>query len=229
MNTITWSQIETECGNYRDGFVAIFRKYEGQDTDEKDGAGRVVVVTIASFARHVGISKDTFGDWVRRSDGRPVRPVERTATDRVHQGARNLSPEEKAALAAELLHEPEVAEKIIEDETARSRITQATDAHYRRKAVERADRTERKAADDGTDRRVNALVWVNRLGEAAERFYRDSNEALRHVGALPESERYWLTGAIDRAEATVRAARRYLELGKSEFDAELETLLENGA
>jgi hypothetical protein len=226
--SITWSQIEAECGDYRAGFVQTFRNYEGQPTDELDGAGRVVKVTSASFSRHMGIPRTTFDDWLAR-DGAGARRHLRTHEDRARQSITHLDSEDKARLAAELLADDEVAEHVVTDRQARTAVTRATDDYYQRQAVERTERTERMAAGDDTDRRVDALLWVNRLGEEAERWSRGGNEALRHIGALPESERYWLTGAIDRAEATTRAARRYLELGKSEFDAELESLLDSGS
>jgi hypothetical protein len=221
-NTITWSQIESECGDYRAGFVATFRKYEGQDTDEKDGQGRTVKVTMSSFARHAGIADKTFQRWAGAAAAAdPPR-------DRTREGVDRMPAEDKAKLAAELLADEDVAEQVVADKQARHNVTRAANEHYQRQATERTERTERKAAADPTDRSVDALLWVNRLGEAAERWARDGSEALRQVGPLPDSERYWLTGAVDRAEGTVRAARRYLELGNSEINTELEALLENG-
>jgi hypothetical protein len=67
---IKWSEIEAECGDYRAGFVSVFRKYEGQETDEKDRYDRPVKVTIASFARHMGIKEGTFRDWVNPPERR---------------------------------------------------------------------------------------------------------------------------------------------------------------
>lgn len=228
--SVSWSTIEAECGDYRSGFVAIFRKYEGQATDEKDEAGRTVKVTIESFARHVGIPPSTFSRWTKTTK-RVVQPEDRQRMDAsmARTKARALPPAEKAKLAAELLEDEQVAEQVVADKRARHNVNKATDEHYRRDAIDRHERTERKAAADPVDRGIDALLWVNRLGEICERFARDGNEALRHVGALPEGERHWLTGSVDRAEATARAARRYLELGKSEFDADLEALLENGS
>jgi hypothetical protein len=34
---IKWSEIEAECGDYRAGFVATFRKYEGKPTHRSPG------------------------------------------------------------------------------------------------------------------------------------------------------------------------------------------------
>jgi len=232
MTAIPWSQIEAECGDYRAGFVESFRKYEGQSTDEKDDQGRTVKVTMASFARHAGIPEQTFRRWVSSTNLVPL-PGDNAAEDAPARAARaatrRLPAAEKAKLAAELLADDDVAEQVIASKQARSTVTRAADDYYQRQATERSERTERKATGDDIDRRVDARLWVNRLGETCERFSRDGNEALRGVGPLPDSERYWLTGAVDRAEATARAARRYLELGNSEFNAELEAILDGGA
>lgn len=67
MEPIRWADIEAECGGYRAGFVAVFRKYEGRPTDKKDGQGRTVKVTQRSFAEHFGISSSSFARWVRQT------------------------------------------------------------------------------------------------------------------------------------------------------------------
>jgi hypothetical protein len=64
---VTWDQITAECDGYRAGFVAVFRKYEGEPTDEKDGQGRTIKVTAASFARHNGIGERSFQRWVKEA------------------------------------------------------------------------------------------------------------------------------------------------------------------
>jgi hypothetical protein len=133
MSTVRWSQIEAECGDFRDGFVATFRKYEGQDTDERDARGLVVKVTMSSFARHVGIPEQTFLRWVKGTGSSVIYPSD---ADAGYRGAlsrtRNLPPERKAELARELLAEPEVAEhifdaiedKIADDPAATARVNQ---------------------------------------------------------------------------------------------------------
>lgn len=74
MASIRWADIEAECGGYREGFVAIFRKYEGQATDERTAQGHVVKVTRTSFADHMGINPSTFHRWVKATDlGVPAR------------------------------------------------------------------------------------------------------------------------------------------------------------
>jgi hypothetical protein len=66
-NLIRWSEIESEAQGFRQGLVALFRKYEGQPTDEKDAYGRTVKVTPASFARHMGVEPSTFRRWVKKA------------------------------------------------------------------------------------------------------------------------------------------------------------------
>ena len=53
------------AATHRDGFVAVFRQYEGMPTDERTLQGRVVKVTITSFAEHIGIPTETFRRWVK--------------------------------------------------------------------------------------------------------------------------------------------------------------------
>lgn len=77
---IAWADIEAECGNYREGFVAVFRRYEGQATDEKDAQGRTVKVTVTSFARHMRIPPETFRGWVKITT-RVIQPDQRAGMD----------------------------------------------------------------------------------------------------------------------------------------------------
>jgi hypothetical protein len=111
MDMIKWGDIIAECGNYRDGFVTIFRRYEGQPTDERDARG-VVKVTAKSFAEHMGIDPRTFTRWVAkhgldsaskppRSKGDFTRDVTRAAradTDAVVAGIMNAPEETQNAI-----------------------------------------------------------------------------------------------------------------------------------
>jgi transposase-like protein len=79
---VKWSEIEAECGDYRQGFVQVFRRYEGQVTDRKDSLNRPIKVTISSFAEHFGIQVTTFRRWLgERQRTSPVsdRPARRAA------------------------------------------------------------------------------------------------------------------------------------------------------
>lgn len=74
---ITWNEITEELGThkgFREALVSVFRKYEGQETDEKDKSNRTVKVTVASFARHLGIAQQTFDNWVNPPSPREVVP-----------------------------------------------------------------------------------------------------------------------------------------------------------
>lgn len=72
---IRWSEITAQCGNYKAGFVAVFREHEGKETDERDGQGRPMKVSQRSFAEHMGIPLVTFQRWLRAaSDPQWVTP-----------------------------------------------------------------------------------------------------------------------------------------------------------
>lgn len=64
---VSWSDLITKHDmihlDYRQGVVALFREYEGQETDKKV-RGKIVTVTVASFARHMKIKEQTLRDWV---------------------------------------------------------------------------------------------------------------------------------------------------------------------
>jgi transposase-like protein len=106
-SAIPWSQIEAECGDFRAGFVATYRKYQGQPTDERNGQNRVVKVTISSFARHMGIAESTFREWVGSTTREAPAPERRTQMDAssARRRIRQLPAEEKQALARELIEE----------------------------------------------------------------------------------------------------------------------------
>jgi len=65
---IKWTDIDNEVeefqSGYRSGFVAIFKKYEGMETDERTAQNKVVVVGKANFAERYGINRTTFQRWV---------------------------------------------------------------------------------------------------------------------------------------------------------------------
>jgi ParB-like chromosome segregation protein Spo0J len=63
---LNWQALDEEISatGARDGLVAVFREYEGQETDEKDDQGRTVKVTARSFAEHMGIPYETFRGWI---------------------------------------------------------------------------------------------------------------------------------------------------------------------
>ena len=98
-STVTWGEIVAQCGNYRDGFVAIFRQHEGQLTDEIDGQGRTVKVTVRSFALHMGIAEDTFRRWVTKSRSAGDLPTPRSKNDLTRDVTRAARHEPDAVVA----------------------------------------------------------------------------------------------------------------------------------
>jgi len=126
LSNIKWSQIEAECGDYRDGFVTTFRKYEGQATDEIGGNGQRIYVTAGSFARHAGIPHQTFRQWLKNT-ARGVSTDERVKKDavRARTEARRLPAEERASLARDLLDEPETAQAFADDPEALRTVNRA--------------------------------------------------------------------------------------------------------
>jgi len=96
---ISWSDIEAECTEFRQGLVSVYRKYEGMDTDERTAQDHVVKVTARSFARHMGIAESTFGEWVRKSEGAAASRSERAGswTDREKKAAAEATAKAEAA------------------------------------------------------------------------------------------------------------------------------------
>jgi hypothetical protein len=89
---VTWDRITAECDGFRAGFVAIFRKYEGQPTDAKDAYGRPVKVTKASFAERVlKITPQAFGHWIRKTEEGSTRVYPSPGTTRSGQMGRQIA------------------------------------------------------------------------------------------------------------------------------------------
>jgi hypothetical protein len=105
MTTISWSLIEAECGNFRDGFVATFRKYEGAPTDEKDAQGRTIKVTAKSFAEHMGVAPRTFQTWVKNAAMAP-QPIT-TTRERRREDARRAIRHDPDAVIDAIMEAPE--------------------------------------------------------------------------------------------------------------------------
>jgi hypothetical protein len=227
--TIKWSQIEAECGDYRSGFVATFRKYEGQPTDEVDGRSRRVVVTVASFARHVGIPEPTFREWVK-GVVRTVSPDERVkkGAAQAREGIRHLPPAEKARLSRELLADPEVAEATFNTPEVRQHgSTAATAAGNTARAMAR--RHERDEAEssrlreqDGVQRNIDAAEAEHALTEAMDRFARHAREVLRRIGHVSQPQ--LLGESLERVEAVCDEIRYLRTHGRTRLDAELAEL-----
>lgn len=123
---IRWDQIEAECGGFRAGFVATFRKYEGMPTDEKDAQGRTVKVTSGAFARHCGISFNTFKSWIsdqHRAERALARAGSGPGVTRTGQMARQavksekVAVEDKVGMLNDLMSDPKVVKQWREQRT----------------------------------------------------------------------------------------------------------------
>lgn len=95
---ITWNEIAAECTAFRSGLVAVFKRYEGEPTDERDASGRVVKVTATSFAAHMGIAKRTFHNWVQREVSAKAAPTSPSQIARDANGVKRMARENPAAL-----------------------------------------------------------------------------------------------------------------------------------
>lgn len=127
MPPIEWATIVAECDSFRDGFVAVFRKYEGQPTDERTAQNHIVKVTAKTFAEHMNIPVQTFRDWLKsentgvvfsgtRSPSRLSNDVKRAANiepQSVVEGIANASPDKQREIMRELIADPRVMPSVI--------------------------------------------------------------------------------------------------------------------
>lgn len=182
MTTISWSQIEAECGDYRAGFVETFRKYEGRDTDEIGANGQIIRVSVSSFARHLGIAKTTFQNWIKVVDqeAQPTRSPSRGAAGAARRFAATLPATERAKLAAELLEddEVEVAPAVIARQASRPDVA---------RAIARNDEAREAVEDQGIEVRAmrrpelpTDIATPEARRESAERFRQDAGRAFGH-------------------------------------------------
>jgi hypothetical protein len=146
---ITWSEIIAECGNYRSGFVAVFRRYEGQPTDALTEQGHVVKVTVQSFARHVGVEATTFRDWIKRAEVTDFVTSKakeaRTATSHANV-VKNLTRKDPAALVDAI------------EQAGPAAADQALQELKLRRAGVDTSRAARKAADAAAHRQVEPIL-----------------------------------------------------------------------
>jgi hypothetical protein len=144
---ISWSDIEAECCGFREGLVATFRKYEGMETDERDAANRVVKVTMASFARHMGVAEGTFNDWVSREMGRATRPTPRGSfNERFQKQVKEAAAEAQAKAEAKAQKALAAALKAQEEKAAAQAWTAAQNAQKQQKQAVVAERARVEAA-----------------------------------------------------------------------------------
>ena len=119
---ITWAEIQAEAGDYKAGFVALFRKYEGQTTDEKTAQDHPVKVTRASFARHFGIAEDTFRHWIKASEG-VKQTVSETDRRRLNSNlVTRVARQEPEVITDVIMSLPKQAQDAIYDDVKQRRL-----------------------------------------------------------------------------------------------------------
>lgn len=185
MTNIQWSQIEAECGDYRAGFVATFRKYEGMETDERDGSNRIVKVTVATFASHTGIPETTFRRWLGLMQ--EVDAARGGHLGSARRFAEKLPAAEKAKLAAELLDDEEVEQEPV--------VQRATERVAQRSAARRFDPELREMRQRGADPDEEPEPFPADLVVEASRIAAHCDGIVRDVTRL-----------LDRAEPDQRPA-----------------------
>lgn len=164
MEFVTWDQITAECDGYRAGFVAVFRKYEGQPTNEKDDQGRTVKVAATNFAVHVGIPGSTFRRWVREQGGRAGHAAQGSARSGQigRQVAKNpnVSVDDKVGMMIDLASDPQVMRAYREQRAPDVTPAAAKAASALAKAI--TDPIARSAA------KVQVPMWIDQLKTMAE-------------------------------------------------------------
>jgi hypothetical protein len=167
---ITWSEIESECGNYRAGFVAVFNRHQGQPTDERDARGRTVKVTVASFARHFGFDRQVFARWLKKGIDRPPAPERQAQVAKAR--ARAVVRNDPAAVVDAIMEAPaETRDEIYHEVKLRRAGEDRSTAH--RKATE-------ATVDETTEpiRKSFAAMGILGLAEVIAEWTHDLQQAI---------------------------------------------------
>lgn len=187
---ITWTEIMTECGNYREGFVAIFRRYEGQPTDEKDSRGRVVAVTMASFCRHMGLEQTTFRRWTKTGAAAAVSTRNRRA-EAINRDPGGTVDDIMAApekVQDEIFHELKLRRAGVDTSRAARKGADAA-AHAQAEPIRRAmASTEVALCVEAIKEATEHLVHATEAGVL-------NDEAMAEIGAAHEAFQFALTEA----------------------------------
>lgn len=153
------------------------------------------------------------------TDGPPDRIVE------------NWTTAQRAEAARQMLAEPQVADAVFADPEVHGHIMQAQIRHNREQMQAGIERAAAANASPGT-RQVNHRLSERsaqlHLGKLCDDFATGIAENLPSAGQLADSERFWLSGARDRAATALAALSDYLETGNTGLDAELENILRGG-
>lgn len=173
---ISWSDIDAEVeefqSGYRSGFVAIFKKYEGVETDERDGANRAVKVSQSSFARRYGIGETTFKRWLKEeaSGPGPDRSGSNSVTRKIQEAATKAKAEAEAKAATTLA--AALARQKAESES------------LAREIAETAERA-KQAAVEAERKRVEATAKAKAEAEAQAKLEKITEQIRAEIKAEP--------------------------------------------
>lgn len=181
-NVIQWSTIDSEVeefqNGYRSGFVSIFKKYEGMETDERGPQNKIIVVNKHNFSERYGIAYSTFTDWIRK---------EEDVTGAVTSPPRSRPGPDQRAL------EEAAAKARIEAEAKaeRDRLAEAERAErQKQKEIEQAEARARKEEQEkaAREKREAAARHQAELKAQAEKDRQDKLEALSRLEARMKEE-----------------------------------------
>ena len=235
---IKWTDIDNEVeefqSGYRSGFVAIFKKYEGMETDDRDASNRVVKVTRASFAKRYGIAETTFRGWLEV--GTTVAATSRgTISDRMAEAAAKAKAEAEAKAATHLARALEqqkresrlAEEKRAKEQAAKIRAEEqakAKEAAAKEIAKLRADleKAAKKAEFDvstltAAQKQQVMTMLANDPDKAAEWFKAQTAERSRK---LAEAEKKAKADADKkRSQMAERESRKAAERARQDYDS----------
>jgi hypothetical protein len=123
--------------------------------------------------------------------------------------------EERAQHVRQNLADPEIADKVIKDPETAGHVSRAQIRREQARVREGQEWRERNLPPEtgNANRRLGERDAQVVLGQICDRFAKDLGEALPGAGVLAENERFWLTGARDRAANALAALSSYLEKG----------------
>lgn len=153
---INWTDIDNEVeifqNGYREGFIAIFKKYEGQDTDHVTTQNKVVKVTVTSFANRYGIPETTFRRWISEesadaatSSKKPANWTERMAEATAKAKAEAEAAAEAARIAEQQRHQEELA-SALERQKREAQLAEAKRLEAEKAKIRAEEQAKAKAA-----------------------------------------------------------------------------------
>lgn len=157
---IRWSDIDNEVeefqSGYRAGFISIFKKYEGMETDERTTQNKVIVVNKSNFSERYGIAYSTFNGWLQKE-------VAGAATSsRVRPG-----PDQRAL--AQAAEEAAAKAKAEAEARAAKELSAALERQKREQALAEAKRAQEQAAKIRAEEQAKAAEATRKEREQAQK------------------------------------------------------------